>query len=318
MSPPVIPDHELLAPIGHGSSGEVWLARNVMGLGRAVKLVRGTAGRGLGREYAAVQLYEPVSRGADGLVHVLHVGRLAGENGEAGPAGAGGFFYIMELADDFSAVTDTDGVSGDGAVYTPHTLRAELKRTGTLSVPRCVEIGLALSAALLALHQAGLLHRDVKPSNIIFVHGRAKLADMGLLAGQDEAPSLVGTEGYMPPDGPGRATGDIFALGMVLYEAATGLHPSDYPRLPDAWGREGNPGALELLEVIFHATEADPRRRYRQASALMADLAALANGTSLRSARQVRERLAWAKKASVAAAVIVGLGGAGLWRKPAG
>ena len=316
MSHPVIPDHELLAPIGHGSSGEVWLARNVMGLGRAVKLVRGTAGRGLGREYAAVQLYEPVSRGADGLVHVLHVGRLAGENGAAGSAGADGFFYIMELADDFSPAGDFTGldrVLNNPAAYAPHTLRAELKREGTLSVSRCVEIGLALSAALLALHQAGLLHRDIKPSNIIFVHGRAKLADMGLLAGQEEAPSLVGTEGYMPPDGPGRPTGDLYALGMVLYEAATGLHPSDYPRLPDAWGRGENPGALELLEVIFHATEADPRRRYTQASALLADLAALANGTSLRSARQLRERLAWAKKASVAAAVVVGLAGAGLW-----
>jgi|GEM_PF-1029610 len=316
MSSPVIPDHELLAPIGHGSSGEVWLARNVMGLGRAVKLVRGSPGRGHGREYAAVQLYEPVSRGADGLVHVLHVGRLAGENGAAGSGTGQGFFYIMELADDFGTNGDITGVDRaviDPAAYVPHTLRAELKREGALSVPRCVEIGLALSAALLALHQAGLLHRDIKPSNIIFVHGRAKLADMGLLAGQEEAPSLVGTEGYMPPDGPGRPAGDLYALGMVLYEAATGLHPSDYPRLPEAWGRGENPGALELLEVIFHATEADPRRRYTQASALLADLAALANGTSLRSARQLRERLAWMKKASIAAAVIVGMAGAGLW-----
>ena len=90
MSVPAIPDHELLAPIGHGSSGEVWLARNVMGLGRAVKLMRGPPGRGMGREYAAVQLYEPVSRGADGLVHVLHVGRLNGNEG--GGASENGFF----------------------------------------------------------------------------------------------------------------------------------------------------------------------------------------------------------------------------------
>ena len=153
------------------------------------------------------------------------------------------------ITSDAVPVTETDRVLNDPAAYLPHTMRAELKRDGALAVTRCVEIGLALAAALLALHREGLVHRDIKPSNIIFVHGRAKLADVGLLAGQEEAPSLVGTEGYMPPDGPGRPSGDLYALGMVLYEAATGLPPSDYPRLPEAWGRGENPGALELLKA---------------------------------------------------------------------
>ena len=92
-SPLHIPDHTLLRPIGRGAYGEVWLARNVMGVLRAVKLVERRQfdnDRPYEREFAGIQRYEPVSRSADGLVHVLHVGRNDAE---------GYFYYVMELAD---------------------------------------------------------------------------------------------------------------------------------------------------------------------------------------------------------------------------
>ena len=56
-------------------------------------------------------------------------------------------------------------------------------------------------------------------SNIIFVSGQPKLADIGLVTGIDEAKSFVGTAGYIPPEGPGRPEADIYSLGKVLYEA---------------------------------------------------------------------------------------------------
>ena len=59
---------------------------------------------------------------------------------------------------------------------------------------------------------AGLIHRDIKPSNIIFVNGIPKLADIGLVAEQSEAKSFVGTEGFIPPEGPGTPRADIYSL----------------------------------------------------------------------------------------------------------
>src|SRR5207237_7428736 len=93
VKPPAIPDHTLLRPIGRGAYGEVWLARNVMGTLRAVKIIwrrQFESDRPYEREFAGIQRYEPVSRSADGLVHVLHVGRNDPE---------GYFYYVMELAD---------------------------------------------------------------------------------------------------------------------------------------------------------------------------------------------------------------------------
>src|SRR5439155_12039883 len=88
--------------IGRGAYGEVWLARNVMGTLRAVKLIwrrQFESQRPYEREFAGIQGYEPVSRSSGGLVHVLHVGRNEPE---------GYFYYVMELADD--AGQRSDGV----------------------------------------------------------------------------------------------------------------------------------------------------------------------------------------------------------------
>src|SRR5207253_9520827 len=94
--------------------------------------------------------------------------------------------------------------------YTPRTLSTELARRGRLAVNECIEIGLRLASALEHLHGHKLVHRDVKPANIIFVGGVPKLADIGLVAEVSEARSYVGTEGYIPPEGPGTVQADIY------------------------------------------------------------------------------------------------------------
>ena len=91
--PPAIPDHTLLRCIGRGAYGEVWLARNVMGTPRAVKIVHRDAfanARPYEREFEGIQKFEPLSRTHEGLVDVLQIGRNDA---------AGCFYYVMELAD---------------------------------------------------------------------------------------------------------------------------------------------------------------------------------------------------------------------------
>jgi TolB-like protein len=261
---PDIPDFELLRCIGRGSYGEVWLARNILGTYRAVKIVERKAFRdeeAFEREFSGLQRFEPVSREHDGFVAILHVSRNR-------PAGF--FYYVMELADNDAK---RDRIEPD--TYVPKTLSNELARCGRLSVRDSVQLGLSLSQALAELHRRGLVHRDVKPSNIIFVKGHAKLADIGLVAHAGEKERL-GTEGYIPPEGPGKPQADLYSLGMVLYEASAGTDRLDYPDLPaDFDSMAERETFLKLNPIILKACENDVRKRYQTATEINDDLARL-------------------------------------------
>ncbi|MCL4786048.1 MAG: protein kinase [Verrucomicrobia bacterium] len=272
--PPAIPDHEVLRRIGRGSYGEVWLARNLMGSYRAVKVVyRGqfAEDRPFDREFAGLRNFEPVSRSHPSQVSIFHVGRRDAE---------GYFYYVMELADDQQA-----GQQIDPDHYQPKTLRSVLNQNGRLPVAQCVEIGLALATALKHLHAAGLIHRDIKPSNVIFVHGLPKLADIGLVAAADTECSFVGTEGYVANEGPGRVQADVYALGKVLYEMLTGLRPEQHPGLPDGWEEPRDSPASALNEVILKACEANLQRRFQSADEVRVELEMVKLGKSVRRAR---------------------------------
>jgi WD40 repeat protein len=309
MTSPVIPDHTLLSSIGHGAYGEVWLARNVMGTLRAVKVIwrrQFESARPFEREFAGIQRYEPVSRISGGLVHVLHVGRNDAE---------GYFYYVMELADNAAQgpkpespnpkegqnrKADSGGREpglADGSpildAYQPRTLRADLKRHVRLSTAECLRLAIDVASGLQQLHRHGLVHRDVKPGNIIYVNGRAKLADIGLVTGEGEGRTFVGTEGYVPPEGPGAPAADLYGLGVVLYEASTGLSPEKLPDVPQEWftAPEGDQ-ALEFHQIILKACEGQRERRYQNADAMQADLALLQSGESLRHTRALHRRYA--------------------------
>ena len=88
IPPPLRPDHDLLRCIGKGSYGEVWLAKNIVGSFRAVKIIhraRFTEERPFEREFEGMQRFEPVARTHPGLVAVLHLGRDS----------AGSYFYYI-------------------------------------------------------------------------------------------------------------------------------------------------------------------------------------------------------------------------------
>jgi serine/threonine protein kinase len=254
IPPPKVPDHELLRCIGTGSFGEVWLARNIMGTFRAVKIIHRAwfaEDRPFEREFEGMGKFEPVARTHPGLVAILHVGRV--------PDGSC-FYYIMEVADDVDS-----GPRFDPDRYKPHTLAAELNRRGRLPFDECLRIGIALSLALDHLHTRGLVHRDIKPSNIILVNRTPKLADIGLVAGLGERSSLVGTCGFIPPTEPGTAGADVFALGKVLYQLATGRAVEGFPELPTTLREESVPQMFLLNQIILKACELDPRARYQSA-----------------------------------------------------
>ncbi len=297
----LIPDHQLLKLIGQGSYGEVWLARNVMGTYRAVKVVyrdRFESDRPYEREYSGIQKFEPISRTHEGLVDVLHIGRNEGD---------GYFYYVMELADDALGTE-----LGDGSAYEAKTLSREVKLRGRLPVRECLQLGMTLSGALAHLHEGGLVHRDIKPSNIIFVNGTPKLADIGLVASFSAAFSFVGTEGFIPPEGPGTIQADIYSLGKVLYECATGKDRQEFPELPTALGKaEDRQALLELNEVILKACARETAKRYRQAAELRGELEMLQAGLSVTRARAVELRLKWFSRlglaiASVAVVALIG------------
>lgn len=349
--PPRVADHELVRCIGAGSYGEVWLARNIIGQWRAVKvIVRSdfSSERPYEREFRGILQFEPISRSHAGMVHVLHVGR-----DEAGES----FHYVMELADPAEgpiSVAETKspagqvGESAPGLIersatkesrplencddyvpptdlvarpppfspadYRPRTLASDLKARGRLPVAEVIALGVELTGALGHIHRHGLVHRDVKPSNVIFVQGQPKLADLGLVAVAKEARSFVGTEGFIPPEGPGSVKADLFALGRLLYEAATGKDRCEFPELPDdldtAPDREP---MLELNEVLSRLCAPEPAHRYANAAEVAGDLNLILAGRSVRRANGVERRLRQARQISAVALAVLGLATGVVW-----
>ena len=200
-----------------------------------------------------------------------------------------------------------------------------------LTVADAIALGRRLAAGLAAAHAAGVVHRDLKPGNIVLVDGdvaRATLVDFGIARrpGADSLTrtgDLLGTPGYMAPeqargrrDVDGRA--DLFALGCVLYHALAGRPPfeadevmtvlarlllEDPPRLRAR--RAEVPARLERLIARLLAKE--PGRRPATASAVDDELAAIAAGGT--SGRAARVAVAAAAVAAVAAGVAVAVAG---------
>ena len=272
---PIIPDHEVLRKVGGGAYGEVWLARAVTGAMRAVKIVYREDFSDeitFEREFKGILKFEPISRDHPGLVHVLHVGRSDG----ASPF----YYYVMELGDDAYFSEEFNPVE-----YEPRTLRTDMVSANhaPLDTIFVITTGRRLAEALDHLHERNLTHRDVKPSNVIFVEGNAKLADIGLVATMDQR-TFVGTEGFVPPEGPGSTGADIYSLGKVLYEMATGMDRLQFPELPE----DGPPEKDHKKWIILNRLLCDvcePRigkRKIKTAAQLADALGRLEKGKKIR------------------------------------
>jgi len=347
--------YEIVAPLGAGGMGEVYRARDTR-LGRdvAIKVLP----QHLSSNPEIRARFEREAKTVSGLNHpnictLFDVGRAPGE------AGSGDIdFLVMEL------------VEGD-------TLAERLKR-GPLSAAEQLRFGAQIADALDRAHRAGVIHRDLKPGNVMLTRSGAKLMDFGLsrvtgMAGSasgsgagrtalTQSPTvaqaltaegtLLGTFQYMSPEQlegkEADARSDIWALGCVLYEMATGrrafegrsqasLIAAILERQPAPVGEapsgsaaaafDGPPAGIERL--IRNCLAKDPDERIQTAHDVKLQLQGIAEGAGISSASvasapavalPARARpagnavVAWA----VAAAALLLAAGTFLWLRPRG
>lgn len=289
---PAVPDFELVREIGRGGFGTVWLARNrTTGHLRAVKLIALRAGRAnpAAREITSlVRLEANLGRQHPNLLPIYHVGRTEAY-----------LFYVMDLADDRSG-----GAGADAPEYQPATLENRLKN-GPLSPEACLDLARELLSGLASLHAVGMVHRDVKPANCLFVGGQLKLADFGLLTEARAEVSQVGTRRYMPPDGHMDMRADVYAAGLVIYQMITGLPVEEFPRLGSSARRVANEPALAaLLRLALDACQHERAARPADARVMLARLES--RGAGKRSARGRR----WVAMLVFGVAAVLGIVGA--------
>jgi outer membrane protein assembly factor BamD (BamD/ComL family)/tRNA A-37 threonylcarbamoyl transferase component Bud32 len=265
--------YEILEYLGRGSRGDVYLAEDRL-LARkvAVKHLR----PGSAHEQADVEHFLAEARTIARIHHenVIAIYDAIEEEQEQN------YYLIMEYADE-------------------GTIADRLEDEKKLPVLETLEIGLAATRALEVVHAQGILHGDIKPSNILLVRGpegvRSKLADFGLsrviTGDKDERPTYSGSILYSPPE---QLAGeevdqraDLYALGAVLYEMLTGQPPFPYTGKPEDMRQvfEGHLGeapvppsqlnpevSAPVDEVILKALQKTPDERYPDARSMGQEL----------------------------------------------
>ena len=293
--------------IGRGGMAVVYLAEDVKHRRSvAIKVLRPEVAPALGGERflreieIAAQLSHP-------NILALH------DSGEA----AGLLYFVMPYVDGES-------------------LRDRLVREGTLPLDEAVRVTRQVADALSFAHERGLIHRDVKPENILFHAGHAVVADFGIARAVSDAGGSrltetglsLGTVAYMSPE---QATGetrldartDVYALGCVLYECLAGAPP--FPgstaqavlarkivdEVPPLTARQHDvPPTVEL--VLRRALARDAAQRYATPADLSAALSTAVTATEIERERRRRRRVrAW--RVAAAALLLVALGGLGWW-----
>jgi serine/threonine protein kinase len=262
--------------LGSGGMGEVFLARDrVLGRDVALKVLR--------RQYAGdSEFAERFLREARSAASLSHPN-------------------IVQVYD--RGETE-DGASYIAMEYVPGgTLKEKISREGPLAAREAAALGAQVAEALGAAHERGMVHRDIKPQNVLLTEkGDAKVADFGIArAGSSvtisKTGSVMGTAGYMSPEQalgePATPKSDLYSLGVVLYEALTGELPftADNPIAvsmkhvtePLRPPRDIDPTIPEGMNALVTKLMAkDPEDRYASADELSDDLMRVGRG--LRSA----------------------------------
>ena len=250
----------LLREVGRGAYGVVYLAIGPDGRRAAVKVCRRDAvdAERYARELRGAKLYMSVSA-SEGLVRMREVVEAAW-----------GFYSVMDLADDEFGRANVPPES-----YRPKTLAKVIEGEKALPLKECVKLGIALAGGLATLQRHHLLHRDIKPGNVIYVGGKPVLSDPGLLVEESEAESLVGTPGYVPPERFVGAEGDVYSLGLTLKAASFGRSVEDLDKGPAQEADTLSAAFPAWWRILNKATDPVPSRRYQSAKALLKDLKAL-------------------------------------------
>jgi eukaryotic-like serine/threonine-protein kinase len=315
-----ISHYRILEAIGRGGMGLVYKAEDQK-LGRQVALK--LLPRFLAGDLEALQRFEREARAASALNHpnICTV-------------------YEIDESEDLHLMA-MELIEGE-------TLKERIAR-GPLEIPALVNIAVEICSALEAAHSVGIIHRDIKPSNILITtQGRTKLLDFGVAkrvgSGSESRADgfkpdatgsfdlrltntgvALGTAAYMSPE---QTTGqevdarsDLFSLGAVLYEMATGKHPfpgTDIGEVlrairvqsPTPIKQTNSAVPVELIRITTKAMEKDRSQRYQTVRAMRADLQTLGD--------RLKERVS-RKNAVLATALcllLLVIAGAASWRIP--
>jgi serine/threonine-protein kinase len=266
--------YEIERELAHGGMAEVYLARDQL-LNRPVAL------KVLFPEYAREPSFvERFRREAQAAANLNHPNIVAiydwGQE-------SGTYFIVMEYVEGRS-------------------LRDLMRAEGPLEGQHAAEITAEIAAALAFAHRTGLVHRDVKPGNVLLTRsGNVKVTDFGIArAGASDAltqtGSVMGTATYFSPEQaqgqPVDGRSDVYSLGVVLYEMVTGAvpftgdtpvavaykHVREDPEAPSHRNPEVPP---DLEQIILTAMAKDPDARYQTADDMRADLLRFLRGRPL-------------------------------------
>lgn len=257
--------YEIIRSIGEGGMANVYLANDTI-LDRlvAVKVLRGD----LSEDEKFVRRFQREAIAASSLNHpnIVEVYDVGEDDGK--------YYIVMEYVDG-------------------KTLKSLIKKRGALTLPEVVDIMLQLTSAISCAHDSYIIHRDIKPQNVIILEdGRVKVMDFGIAAQLNsndltQTNSVMGTVYYLPPEqANGNVTttkSDIYSLGILMYELVVGRVPfkGDSPvevaikqmreRIPSL--TDANPDIPQSIEnVILRACAKNPKNRYESANEMRADL----------------------------------------------
>ncbi len=257
--------YEIIRSIGEGGMANVYLANDTI-LDRlvAVKVLRGD----LSEDEKFVRRFQREAIAASSLNHpnIVEVYDVGEDNGK--------YYIVMEYVDG-------------------KTLKSLIKKRGALTLPEVVDIMLQLASAISCAHDSYIIHRDIKPQNVIILEdGRVKVMDFGIAAQLNsndltQTNSVMGTVYYLPPEqANGNVTttkSDIYSLGILMYELVVGRVPfkGDSPvevaikqmreRIPSL--TDANPDIPQSIEnVILRACAKNPKNRYESMGEMRADL----------------------------------------------
>lgn len=289
----IVGRYRMVTRIGRGGMGDVWRADDLtLQMPVAVKVIHAARPDARARLLNEVRLARQITHGS--VCRVFDVGEADG----------GVVFYTMEL------------VNGED-------LASLLRRVGRLPADKVIDIARQLCAGLIAAHARGVLHRDLKPGNILIDdRGQVRITDFGIAITRGDADlhMLTGTPGYMAPEQRTRGATlsertDLYALGVVLYELLTGRHP--FPRSSDTAVRPPLPSTVignvdpRLDQIIMQLLASDPEERPPSAIALADALAETAQPLHVGRATPpvFQGGLRWIAGAAAAVAGIAALAG---------
>jgi serine/threonine protein kinase len=310
----VLDGYRLVRFLGRGGFGEVWLCQSKsMGDYRALKFIPAGDSDRLEKEYEALLHYRKAAARlrSPHLVPIEHVNR-----------NDAGLYYVMPLADGSGATEPTDPAWQPTSLAT--LIHDRANAAAWFSSREIIGLLLPVLEALQSLSDAGLVHRDVKPENILLFHGQPCLGDISLLGADASVITRRGTPGYGTPSWYVGGHPDMYGVAATLYSLLTGNLPDRMGRAAFLWPPQGEASLSpaeqvewkRLHAVIRRATEENVAERFvdfrTMAQALSGTLPLPA--TAISPAQQSREpAMKKTKRAAFALALVLFISVVGIW-----